>query len=195
MPAVGVVVLGLLSFLGLYALTFYVNAPTIQDDLTARAVVALQQQGLDSVAVTIDGRDAVLTGESNKAGEEQATTTVAKVWGIRVVTSNIDTSAEEARLIEQAEKAEIARRARSQQIERKNRRRCAPCLFDRVVGCFQLLHRSPAQHDGRAVPRKRDRNRAPDAGTGAGDHDHAIGQQVGGWCIVEGQFHTCGPSQ
>ncbi|MGH3655752.1 MAG: OmpA family protein [Micromonosporaceae bacterium] len=56
----------------------------IEDDLIERSEKALASAGLDAVAVSFDGRDAVLTGVPDR-NRDRASGTVAGVDGVRVV--------------------------------------------------------------------------------------------------------------
>lgn len=90
MSSTAIKILGVLGFLIICAVCLLMNAQEIEDDLTRRSLQQLQEAGIVAANVTVDGRDAILSGTvASEAGARQAEAAVADVWGIRRVTSRL----------------------------------------------------------------------------------------------------------
>lgn len=87
MKSTSIIGLGLVCFVLLAILTIVLAGGWIEDDLTARANDDLKAVGgLEWASVTLDGRDATLSGNAPDADSaKKALDVVAEVWGIRVV--------------------------------------------------------------------------------------------------------------
>lgn len=121
-----VITVGVCLFACLYAATLIFRLEPIETDLSERAAQALSEQGLDAVDVTLEGRDVTLRGTAAEATLEKAQDLVASLWGVRVVDSEIDTNAEEARLAQRkAEEARLAEVARLEQEQETQAARAA----------------------------------------------------------------------
>ncbi|HRN88186.1 OmpA family protein [Hyphomicrobium sp.] len=71
--------------------TFFRERPNVETDLTARAEEALNVAGQSWASVRLNGRDAIITGRSQKDGEAKvALDAVRAVWGIRTVQLKTD---------------------------------------------------------------------------------------------------------
>jgi outer membrane protein OmpA-like peptidoglycan-associated protein len=113
-----IVTVGLCLFAGVCIATLLARTAMIENDLTERAVNVLAVNGLDSIGVELDGRDARLTGVAVESSAERALSLVASVWGVRAVTNGIDTdAAEKARLAEEQRFAEEAKLAEAARLE------------------------------------------------------------------------------
>lgn len=89
---------GLIPIAMLTWLAFTWEREGIETDLTSRAEQALEAQGYNWGQVSIDGRDAVLTGLSpDETQPYRATETVRDTWGVRVVRSRTDLASRDIR--------------------------------------------------------------------------------------------------
>jgi len=91
-----IILLGLLLLAILGYFCIYNSSPRIQDDIDTRTRAALTEQGLDNVAVGIDGREIVLRGVvASKTIRQQAEELARKVYGVRTVDNQLTIAAPE----------------------------------------------------------------------------------------------------
>lgn len=71
--------------------TYYRERPNVEADLAVRATEALRKAGQPWAKVSMDGREATITGRAQKDGEPKAALdAVRAVWGIRTVQLKTD---------------------------------------------------------------------------------------------------------
>ncbi len=91
-----IILLGLLLLALLGYFCIYNSSPIIQNDIDKRTRAALTEQGLDNVAVGIDGREIVLTGiVVSETIKQQAEELARKVYGVRTVDNQLTVAVSE----------------------------------------------------------------------------------------------------
>ena len=84
------IVVGILLLWTLFQFGARARAPEIQQDIQTRTSAAVADAGYDSVSVSADGRNVLLSGEVNdEQSVEQVEDVASKVWGVRVVNSEV----------------------------------------------------------------------------------------------------------
>lgn len=90
MSSTAIKVFGVIGFLIICAVCLLMKAQEIEDDLTRRSAQQLQAAGIGVEMVTVDGRDAMLSGTvASDAVARQAEALVEDVWGIRWVRNRL----------------------------------------------------------------------------------------------------------
>jgi osmotically-inducible protein OsmY len=82
--------MGFIGLLLLAILAIVLAGSWIEDDLAAQAIRDLEAAGQDWASVSVDGRDATLTGTAPTADAAKgAVNTISDVWGVRAVIDEI----------------------------------------------------------------------------------------------------------
>ncbi|MCB0291226.1 MAG: OmpA family protein [Calditrichaeota bacterium] len=90
MSSTAIKVFGVIGFLIICALCLLMKVQKIEADLTRRSLQQLQDAGIVVENITVDGRDAILSGAvASEAAAQQAEAAVENVWGIRRVRNRL----------------------------------------------------------------------------------------------------------
>jgi len=83
-------ILGLLALVILCVLCLWCRAPAIEDDLRGKALICVEDAGVDAGVLAISGRDVTLEGAvASQAVGDSVEACIAAIRGIRVVNNNL----------------------------------------------------------------------------------------------------------